>query len=133
MSNPTIEQKKEAIAIYDGWKFINYDSSKMIRKNGYIISISMLDYHRNWATLMPVIEKISKTPLLEFDGTPCKDPQDVCNPITFAMPTADGKRVMFRFKGNQCHEGETLIEAAFEAVYDFIIYENAQKVEQNGK
>jgi hypothetical protein len=95
--------------------------------NGYWLPLRKLKYHTSWEWLMPVIEKISKTPLLEADGTPCKDPQDVCNPITFAMPTADGKRVMFRFKGCACHEGDTLIDAAFEAVCEFIEMENYRR------
>lgn len=70
-----------------------------------------LQYHSHWEWLMPVIEKISKIP--------CADLEDTCYPITFNMPRDDGK-VMFRFKGFSLHAGTTLIEAAYNAVVEFV-------------
>jgi hypothetical protein len=84
-------------------------------------------YHKRWALLMPVIEKISKIPLLNHDNTPCTDPQDVCWPRTFGMPTEDGKQVMVRFNGFSLHTANTLIEAAFNAVYEVAEFHNKQK------
>jgi hypothetical protein len=79
---------------------------------------------------MPVIEKISKIPLLNADDTLCTDPQDVCYPRTFGMPTEDGKQVMFRFNGFITHEADTLIEAAHAAVYEVAYYEINQNKNQ---
>lgn len=123
----TIEQKNTSIAVYDGWEVLTGTNSMLLRKNGATVTDKMLDYHKNWASIMPVIEKISKTPLLEADGTPCIDPQDTCYPYTFGMPTNDGKQFMFRFKGFACYESETWIGAAFDAVCAFIDSEIARK------
>lgn len=130
MNNPTIDQKRATIAKYMGLEqgqMEHYPYLATFLKDGYWISTRKLKYDTLWEWLMPVIIKISKTPLLEADGTPCTDPQDVSYPYTFGMPTDDGKRVMFRFKAFACYEGETLIEAAFEAVYEFIEFEKYRK------
>lgn len=88
--------------------------------NGHWVPVRKLKYHLAWDWLMPVIEKISKTRLLNALGNESTDPQDVCYPRTFGMPSEDGTRVMFRFNGYVSHEAETLIEAAYLAVVDFI-------------
>lgn len=134
MNNLNLIQKNELIARYmeiemDEDKFLAFEWDRIYLYNGEWKPARKLKFHLSWDWLMPVIEKISKTPLLESDGTPCKDPQDVCYPLTFGMPTADGKQVMFRFKGSICHEAETLIQAAFDASVDFIEFENLQKQE----
>lgn len=82
---------------------------------------------------MPVIEKISKMPLLNHDNTPCSDPQDVCYPRTFGMPTEDGKQVMFRFNGFITHKADMLIEAAHKAVYEVAFFEINQQPQTNGQ
>lgn len=82
-----------------------------------------LRYHVSWDWLMPVVVKISHTPLIGAE-----DHKDVCYPITFNMPTEDGK-VMVRLCGFQLHTADTLIEATYAAVVDFIQFEN----ENNGK
>lgn len=128
---PTIEFINEVIARFMGgevmddytisnytkigipkWAFRIYDFDT-IRVGGY-------EYNTSWDWLMPVIEKISKIPLLNADDTPCTDPQDVCYTRTFGMPTEDGKNVMVRFNAAICCEAPTLLEAAYMAVYDFI-------------
>jgi hypothetical protein len=135
MSNePTTEQKNEAIALFmggssikehDGYRYVYY-------KTSCARAVSELKYHVSWDWLMPVIERISKMPLLNVDNTPCTDPQDVCYPRTFGMPTEDGKQVMFRFNGWICHEADTLIEAAHAGVYEVANYENNQSPTTNG-
>ena len=138
MSNPTVQQKIETIAAYMGgrWKSIKLNKRATWR---YYMSDNTLDwvkhpdhlaYNKDWNRLMGVVERISKTPLLEADGTPCTDPQDVCHPTTWGMPTEDGKRYMVRFKGSVIAYGDTLIEAVFEACYDFIEWDN--KLKNNG-
>lgn len=81
-----------------------------------------LKYHSSWDWLMEVVEKISKMPLLNVDNTPCTDYIDTCYPITFNMPTEDGK-VMFRFKGFSLHESDKLIDAVYAAVCEVAEYE----------
>lgn len=122
-------QKNELLAIYmdmdkDYQPASRGDWNNVYLRSGYWIPARKLKFHISWDWLLPVIEKISRTPLLEVDGTPCKDPQDVCYPRIFGMPTDDGKRFMFRFNGSICHEAETLIQAAFDACVDFIELEN---------
>jgi hypothetical protein len=112
MDTPTIEQIRVVIA-----RFMGMEGTDVFLSQNY-------QYDKSWDLLMPVIEKISKIPLLESDGTPCADPQETCWPRTFGMPTEDGKRVMFRFNSSVCHEDITLINAAFNACYDFIRFEN---------
>jgi hypothetical protein len=86
-----------------------------------------LNYHKDWKLLMPVVDKISRTPLIGAE-----DHKDVCYPITFNMPTEDGK-VMVRFCGFQLHTADTLIEATYAAVVDFIQFENENKNKLNEK
>lgn len=84
-----------------------------------------LNYHESWGWLMPVIEKISLHPLIGAE-----DYGDTCHPITFNMPTEDGKR-MFRFRGYAVHEADTIIEAAWMAVVEFV--EHQKYLEEQSK
>lgn len=79
-----------------------------------------LVYHSSWSALMPVIEKISRIPLMD-GGIPCTEAVDTCYPITFNMPDGEGS-VMFRFKGSFLNKAPTLIEAAYNAVVEFLHY-----------
>jgi hypothetical protein len=140
INEPTIEQKNEAIGVFMGgqWKtkliggrerrWFYYNDLPFARVKNPID----LNYHKSWEELMPVIEKISKLPLLHWDNRVCTDPQDVCYPRTFGMPTEDGKNVMVRFNGFSLHTAPTLIEAAFMAVYEVAEYHNKQKEATNG-
>jgi hypothetical protein len=146
-NEPTINQMNAVISIFDGWKIFNGDTnvlcpscdtgaipsgwcicdqkSDRFQKDGKMVSVTYFQYHTSWDWLMPVIEKISKIPLLNADDTICTDPQDVCYPRTFGMPTEDGKSVMVRFNAAICQEAPTLLEAAYMAVYNFIKFENS--------
>lgn len=132
----SIEQKNEAIAIFEGRKKAHVNQkgkvdifwsdptgTNPLYSNG-------LYYHLSWDELMPVVEKIAKIPLHNPDGTVCAHPQDTCHPITFNMPTEDGKQVMFRFKGFSLHTADKLIDAAYAAVYEVVEYHNTQKEKQ---
>lgn len=103
--------QKRKIADFMGWvhhEDKSYDDFEM----------NALEYDTNWNILMPVIDKISKIPLLNGD-IPCTDINDTCYPITFNMPDECGN-VMVRFKGGFLSKAPTLIEAAYNAVINFI-------------
>lgn len=127
----TIQEMNEAIALFEGYERYEDRYGIWFKKEGMIKALhpklQSLKYHESWEWLMKVIEKISKIPLLNWDNTICTDPQDVCWPRTFGMPTEDGKRIMFRFNGFSLHEAETLIEAAYMAVYEVAEYHIKQK------
>jgi hypothetical protein len=136
MSNePTIAEMNKAIALFMGYKKREklYPTDRQILEgeglpNWYEDS---LEYHSSWDWLMPVIEKISKIPLLHWDNRVCTDPQDVCYPRTFGMPTEDGTQVMVRLNGFSLHTAPTLIEAAHMAVYEVAEYHNKQQSNEN--
>lgn len=71
-----------------------------------------MQYRTSWEWLMPVIEKISKHKY--EDG-------DTAYPRTFGMPFEENPtKVMVRFNRCHLHYGDTLLEAAYNAVIDFI-------------
>ena len=83
-----------------------------------------LKYDSSWEWLMPVIFKIGTIPV------DVNNPEVIMNrfyPITFGMPTDDGKEYMFRFFSCQLHKGDTVMEAAYNAVIDFIKDYNKNK------
>lgn len=132
-NEPTIDEKNSTIARFMGIIPIPAGTKRLGDIKPPEESIVFLNYHESWKLLMPVIEKISKMPLLNADNTLCTDPQDVCYPRTFGMPTEDGKQVMFRFNGFITHEADTLIEAAHKAVYEAAYYEINQQPQTNGQ
>lgn len=90
-------------------------------------------YHRDWNWLMPLIEKISS---IEFDRQECELPfggtEVVIHthyPRTFGMLSEEGKP-MFRFNCGRLFTADTLIEAAWRAVVDFIHSHNEQVVSE---
>lgn len=122
-NEPTISEKNEVIALFDGYNVMQGWSeppNKFYIKNGedHGVRYNSFKYHTSWDWLMPVIEKISKIPLLNHDNTPCADPQDTCYPRTFGMPTTNGTHVMFRFNDFRTHTADTVIKAAHQAVYE---------------
>jgi hypothetical protein len=89
----------------------------------YIISaFGEFKFHISWDWLMPVIEKISKIPVIE-----ATENSDTCYPRTFGMLQDDTGLPMFRFNCCHLYVGETLIEAAWIAVVEFIKSENNLK------
>jgi hypothetical protein len=79
-------------------------------------------YHSSWEWLMPVIEKISKVPIIG-----ATENSDTCYPRTFGMLQDDTGLPMFRFNCCCLYVGATLIEAAWIAVVEFIKSENNLK------
>lgn len=81
-----------------------------------------LEYDYSWDWLMPVIEKISKVPVIG-----ATEQSDTCYPRTFGMLQDDTGLPMFRFNCCCLYVGGTLIEAAWIAVVEFIKMENNLK------
>jgi hypothetical protein len=86
-----------------------------------------LNFHASWGWLMPVVEKISR---IEFERRYDEDIEKwviwTHHPVTFGMLDETG-RPMVRFYCSTLHFGDTLIEAAYEAVVDFVKWQNEKK------
>lgn len=80
-------------------------------------AINELKYHLSWSWLMPVVEKISRIPIIG-----ATENSDTCYPRTFGMLNNNTDHPMVRFNGCVLHEAHTLIEATWKAVVDFIYY-----------
>lgn len=137
---PTIAQMNETIGIFMGGKWKTVEIAKGISQKRFYYADGLfnfvkdtvnLDYHQDWRDLMPVVEKICKIRLLMPDGTPSPEITDTCHPITWGMPSLDGRNVLVRFRGFSCWEAETLLEAAYLACYEVTEFENNNK--QDGK
>lgn len=87
--------------------------------NGFMNTIDQMKYHLSWDWLMPIIEKISKVPVIG-----ATEQSDTCYPRTFGMLQDDTGLPMFRFNCCHLYVGATLIEAAWIAVVEFIKMEN---------
>lgn len=85
-------------------------------------------YHSSWDLLMPVVEKISR---IEFERRYDEDAEKwiiwTHHPVTFGMLDEQG-RPMVRFYCNTLHIADTLIQAAWNAVVDFIKWHNEQSL-----
>lgn len=79
--------------------------------------INNLYYHISWDWLMPVIEKISKI-TIEWENS--HDRTETYYPVTFGMLNSETRKAMVRINGNTLHEADTLMEATYLAVVDFI-------------
>jgi hypothetical protein len=84
-------------------------------RKGTVIWESHLEYKTSWQSLMPVLEKICRTKI--GDGI---DTIDYPNLRTFGMINEQTGGIMVRLNGFQVFEAETLIEATYLAVVDFL-------------
>jgi hypothetical protein len=87
--------------------------------------INDLYYHSSWDWLMPVLEKISRI-TIEWENS--DDRTDTYYPRTFGMLNEETGKPMVRFNGNFVHEADTLMEATYLAVVDFIKRQKEQGV-----
>jgi hypothetical protein len=72
-------------------------------------------YSTSWKYLMPVLEKICRTKVgdgIEFI--------DYAHPRTFGMINKDTGQIMVRLNGFILHEADTLIEAVYMAIIEFL-------------
>lgn len=79
---------------------------------------SILIYHDDWNCLMPVFDKIARIPFEEEDATPYAR--------TFGMLNDEGK-IMVRLNRFQLHIADTLIEATYAAVIEYIKWYNSNQ------
>lgn len=83
---------------------------------------NFLAYRESWGWIMPVVEKIST---IHYGWDEIENPFDDCAyPRTFGMLNAQGKP-MVRINSSQVFTAETLIEATWLAVVDFIQWYNS--------
>lgn len=115
-----IEKGNRLIAEFDGWESDKYpnlpnrlhkiDTGEEVGKG-----IENFEYHSSWDALMPVVEKISK---IKTDWSDAEI-HDTYYPRTFGMLSPNGNP-MVRINAHQVFEAETLIEATWLAVVDFL-------------
>ena len=85
----------------------------------YPIPLSELQYHSSWDWLIPVFEKICR--LTVGDGVVfIKNP----TPTTFGMLNEETGQIMVRIGGFTLWQADTLIEATWLAVIEFIEWYN---------
>ena len=87
------------------------------------IKSSDLEYHFSWNWLMPVIEKICTLKI--GDGITYVD---YGYPRTFGMTNQETGQLMVRLNGFQLFQSDKLIDAAYEAIVDFIKWYNNNKL-----
>lgn len=112
------------IATFEG-RTINNDWVSLYGDNQ--MHVSALDYHKDWNSLMRIVEKISQQRFEDGDYVFLR---------TFGMPIEDDdKRLLFmvRFNRFELHSAYTLIEAAYTAVVEFIKWHNENHNLINGK
>lgn len=101
-----MKEKIDLIAVYMGYTIL-YNG---YTKKGTNIFINKLPFNTDWNLLMPVIEKIAKTPNIPHGGY---------FPRTFGMIDDEGL-FMFRFNLHALYHSDKLIIAAFDAVVEYI-------------
>lgn len=104
------------------WAYEMYDFDKM--------RVGAYDYDCSWDWIMPVIDKISRIEYdRKFDEQEQRDVIWTHYPVTFGMLNGETSRPMFRFSCSGLFEADTLIEAAYLAVIDFIKWYNEKTIQ----
>ena len=80
-----------------------------------------LKYHKSWTWLMPVLEKICRLKI--GDGIVHVE---YATPYTFGVLNRETGQIMVRLNAHQLFEADTLIEATYLAVIDFIKLNNEE-------
>ncbi len=89
-------------------------------KTGTKIVPKELYYNESWDWLMPVIEGISRMEFTYESSDGSHTLKENHYPRTFGMINVETGKPMFRFNCGGVFEADTLIEAAWLAVVDFI-------------
>ena len=124
METNNIQKNNDLIA-----KFMEVDFSLpyMWRPGAYCkFTSNLLAYHRSWDWLAPVLEKICRMRI--GDG---KTYIDYACPRTFGMLNEETGGIMVRLNGYPVYEADTLIEATYLAIIDFIKWKNGNTSNEN--
>jgi hypothetical protein len=120
MNKEEIIEANKLIAVFMGGKIKIHNISNLEYfanlSHGMSFIPPKLKYHESWDWLMPVIEKICKLKI--GDGV---EYVEYAYPRTFGMINDEGE-FMVHLNGFQLQYGETLIEATYKAVVDFLTY-----------
>lgn len=126
MSNEEIIKGNKLIAEFMGAKFItgkelNQADDCFLFEGEAAIPISKHDYFTTWGLLMPVVEKICRTKIGDDVNTIA-----YAYPRTFGMIDEETGKIMVRLNGYFLNSADTLIEAAWKSVCEFIVFQNNQ-------
>lgn len=111
------EEGNFLISVFNGWTY--KDVAEFIKDP---TSSELHNYHEDWNKLMPVVEKISLIPYPKDKGWHKEDYEEMMAypyPRTFGMRNKEGQ-FMVRLNANPLFEADTLIQATWLAVVDFI-------------
>jgi hypothetical protein len=109
---------------FQRWGFADTDIADKWPENCFSVETK---YHTSWDWLMPVVEKIGLLPYPKDKGWKDEDYKDYSAypyPRTFGMRNTEGK-YMVRLNASPLFEADTLIEATWLAVIDFIQWYNS--------
>lgn len=110
------------------WNYRDKSMGQTKLKDGY--DHSSITYDRDWNELMDVLERISKH---KYGWDSCEHPyEDYAYTRTFGMLNQEGKP-MVRINANTLFTADTLIEAAWLAVVDFIEWYNNEKLDYENR
>lgn len=143
MKREEIDKGNEAIAKWAGYKIMfkkfqyqNFNSSNesyfecgegdiVCDEDGYevnlspdgdpLTNLSELPFYSSWEFLMSIVEKICRLKVGDD-----KEYVEYSYPRTFGMLNDKTGQIMVRLNGHQLFEADTLIEATWKAVVDFI-------------
>src|SRR5690606_24607245 len=123
----TTEEEKgnKIIAKFMGWEsglFENLPNKLHRMEKGELIGISIhhLRYHISWDCLMPVVEKIGREEYTDDSWRGCEKYENTPYLRTFGMRNSANGKYMVRFNAMPLFEADTLIEATWLAVVDYI-------------
>ncbi len=119
MTQERIDKGNKLIAKFMGLKVIPSGTKAIGQINHPEVPEAFLTYNFSWNKLMPVVEKIFRLKI--GDGI---TKVDYANCRTFGMINNETGLIMVRFNGFTVHCEETLIEAAYSAVLEFIEWYN---------
>lgn len=95
------------------------DKNWSYRIHNNLWKLEGLIYHKDWFWLMPVLEKICRIKI--GDGITYVE---YAYPRTFGMLSEEDGQIMVRLNGFGLVKADTLIEATYLAIVDFIEYYN---------
>jgi hypothetical protein len=144
MSNPTVEQMNEAIALFDGWELISGDPThiclscdKGVQPSGWctcdakadrfsrpgrIVGHTYFQYHSSWDCLMAMVEKAMNMRV--------KSPASYNPDRMFRIEIVNGYTKIEGTGENICYNSSiegSMLMATYKAVYQFIQWYNKVK------